>query len=87
MISASNLVSFKYNGHVARILLGNVPTLVEASYAGLYAFFLLRHCDQMPSDLSQLETLSLVLTWQVGVRKHIMFVNGVPFFHLCNESC
>ncbi|KAK7842777.1 putative f-box/lrr-repeat protein [Quercus suber] len=57
-------ISTSYYAHVARILLGNVPNLVEASYAGLYAFFLLRERDQMPSYLSLLETLSLVLTWQ-----------------------
>ncbi|XP_065636172.1 putative F-box protein At1g49610 [Quercus suber] len=59
-------ISTSYYAHVARILLGNVPNLVEASYAGLYAFFLLRERDQMPSYLSLLETLSLVLTWQIS---------------------
>lgn len=61
-ISALNLVSFKYYGHVARILLGDVPNIVEASYSRAYACSLVTNCSQIPSYLFQVETLSLDLS-------------------------
>ncbi|XP_057984304.1 F-box/LRR-repeat protein At2g42730-like isoform X2 [Malania oleifera] len=60
-ISATSLMSFKYSGQKIRILVNNLPHLVEASIEGWYACFLVENVCHFKRYLSKLQTLLLDL--------------------------
>jgi hypothetical protein len=66
-ISAINLLSFKYCGKKTRILLGDVPNIVEVSYSYEYACSLVSNSRLRPRYLRKVETLSLDLSLMVSV--------------------
>ncbi|XP_059643052.1 uncharacterized protein LOC132284926 [Cornus florida] len=65
-ISSVNLVSFKYQGGSStRILLENVPHLMDVSYGGRYSDYIINDFRQFPSYMFQLEKLALNLRDEV----------------------